>query len=672
MNLRKRVSALAVTLVVPGVTLLAAVGAAAQTSQSTETPGETASPAAAQPTQAPQTGGEESQSAPSAGAPQTGTEQAQPATPTPAPAPPTGAEQTQPAASSGTKQGQLPPVQVVQPQPKPVKPAAFKPKPVVRPKVAPPRAAPAPAPARAPAPAPTPPPLAIDVESSGSVETGTTLVPMSPVSGAEIPIGKVPSSVGIVTGSDFARTFDINSAPDVLQERVPGVIVDDLQGNSFQTNVSYRGFEASPVNGVPQGIAVYENGVRINESFGDIVNWDFLPSVAINNMTVVANNPVFGLNALGGAISTTMKDGFLYHGTEISAFGGSYGRVGGSEQTGVQIGNWAAYFGGERIEDDGWRQFSPADIRRMYADLGFKNSDVEFHFNMTAADNFYGVAAASPVQLLDLGWNRAFTTPQTTVNKMTMESFNGTVKATDTLSFSGVAYVRQFSQFHQDGNPTDAQPCMGPPGSGFLCFEDSTESLALDQTGNPIPTPSDPNIGENDMTSTNTLSWGTSGQAVDKTLIFGHTNQFLVGASYDHGNTLYTTSSELGVFGPNFVLNGLGITFTAPLDDVGKRNITALNDYTGVYFSDTFDVNDRFSLTAGGRYNLAVIQLIDNTGDFPGLNGNNTYVHYNPSAGGTYKIFPGLSFYGGYSEGNRAPVAAELACSNPDREFLNQ
>jgi iron complex outermembrane recepter protein len=173
------------------------------------------------------------------------------------------------------------------------------------------------------------------------------------------------------------------------------------------------------------------------------------------------------------------------------------------------------------------------------------------------------------------------------------------------------------------------------------------------------------------MTSTDTLSWGTAGQAVDKTPIFGHTNQFLVGASCDHGHTLYTTSAELGVFGPNFVLDGLGITFSAP-DDVAPRNITAINDYTGVYFSDTFDVNDRLSLTAGGRYNLAVIQLHDNTGEFPGLNGTNTYVHFNPMAGGTYKIYPGLSFYGGYSEGNRAPVPAELTCSNPTQPCVIQ
>ena len=100
----------------------------------------------------------------------------------------------------------------------------------------------------------------------------------------------------------------------------------------------------------------------------------------------------------------------------------------------------------------------------MYADLGFKNSDVEFHAELYWCRQFLRRRAASPVQLLDLGWNKAFTTPQTTVNKMTMESLNGTVKATDTLSFSGVTYIRSFSQFHQDGNPTEAAPCGPGPG----------------------------------------------------------------------------------------------------------------------------------------------------------------------------------------------------------------
>lgn len=600
----------------------------AQTGQATEAPEGTA-PSVAQPSQQP----------------------AQPTTPSA-----TGGDQST-QAPAATAQEQLPAVQVVQPKPKPQapKPAAVKPK-IAQTKVTPP---PAPVPAHE-----TPP--AIDAETSGSVMSDTTGVPMSPVSGAEIPLDKVPGGVSILNGSDFGRQNYITTPEDVLQQRVPGVIIDDVQGNQFQTNVQFRGFESSPVNGVPQGLAVYENGVRINESFGDVVNWDFLPSVAINNMAVVTNNPVYGLNALGGAIAIDMKNGFNYHGVEVTSAAGSFGRVQGSAQAGLQEGNWAVYFGGERIHDDGYRDFSEAEVRRMFADIGFKNSVVDLHFNVTGANNFVGVTAAAPVQLLGLNRALTFTSPQTTSNKMIMPAFNGTLKVNDNLSVAGVAYFRNFIQGHVDGNISEAEAC-DPPNDAFLCI--SNEEL-LDAAGIPVPTDiTDKPLGSIDRTSQTANSWGTAWQAVNKAPVFGHTNQFLIGSSYDHGDVDFNSSSELGFFEPKFVVKGLGITLSAP-DDLAPRSLATTNDYTGVYFSDTFDANDRLAFTVGGRYNYARIGIDDLTGNFPSLSGTNIYERFNPAAGATYKINPNISLYGGYSEANRAPVAAELACSDPNNPCL--
>ena len=94
---------------------------------------------------------------------------------------------------------------------------------------------------------------------------------------------------------------------------------------------------------MPQGLAVYQNGVRINESFGDIVNWDFLPDTAIEGITIVGANPVFGLNALGGAVTILMRDGFNFQGAEIDMRGGSFGRIQGDSTHGARSGNWAAF-----------------------------------------------------------------------------------------------------------------------------------------------------------------------------------------------------------------------------------------------------------------------------------------------------------------------------------------
>ena len=154
-----------------------------------------------------------------------------------------------------------------------------------------------------------------------------------------------------------------------------------------------------------------------------------------------------------------MRDGFNFQGVEIDAAAARSAATKARSPPARSSGNWGAFIAGEDIHDDGFRDFSEAEIRRMYADIGVKGDDTEFHLNYTGADNFVGVTAAAPVQLLDLGWSRTFTSPQTTENQMAMVSVNGTVKATPTLTFSGVGYYRWFKQKHVDGNIAEAEDC---------------------------------------------------------------------------------------------------------------------------------------------------------------------------------------------------------------------
>ena len=191
--------------------------------------------------------------------------------------------------------------------------------------------------------------------------------------------------------------------------------------------------------------------------------------------------------------------------------------------------------------------------------LGAKDDTTEVHLNFTAADNRVGVTAAAPVQLLDLNWSNSFTSPQITDNKVTMVSLNGLVKATPTLTFSGVSYYRWFQQKHIDGNIADAEDCPNPFGGlpdPVVCFE-GDDPLNPD----PVIGPGDRvqefidevAYGTLDRTSQNANSWGVSGQGVEKAPILGLHNQFLLGASYDHGRVGYASSSELGVFGPGTI-----------------------------------------------------------------------------------------------------------------------
>ena len=553
---------------------------------------------------------------------------------------------------------QLPPVEVIQ-KAKPAPKAAAK-------KAAPKKqaVAPASAPPAAPQQLDTP---ATYQPGEGGIDSGT--VQMSPVEGSAIPIGNYPGAVGRGSAADFNRT-GYTYAPEVLQQTVPGVILGDAQGNVFQRNLQFRGFESSPVNGVPQGLAVYQNGVRINELFGDIVNYDFLPDNAINGMTIIGANPVFGLNALGGALTIFMRDGFNYQGAELNVMGGSFGRYQGGLAVGGNSGSWGSFMALEGIHDDGYRDFSQSRIRRMYADIGARGDGTEFHLNFTGAANFVGVTAAAPEQLLDLNWANTFTSPQTTKNQVAMISANGNIEVSPTWSLQGVGYYRWFKQSHVDGNISEAAECDDPGLAGLLCLEgDPLEQLfgigpGVNIDGS-IPSDIADPLGSLDQTSQLANSFGLSGQAVNKDYIAGYKNQFLIGASYDHGNVGYGATSTLGSIAPKFVVNSLGVLLVQP-DEVSPRDLTTINDYYGIYFSDTVDLTSDLALTVGGRYNFARVQILDETGNAPQLNGDNTFQRFNPMVGGTYLIQPGLTFFAGYAEANRAPTPAELACSDPN------
>jgi iron complex outermembrane recepter protein len=381
----------------------------------------------------------------------------------------------------------------------------------------------------------------------------------------------------------------------------------------------------------------------------------------------VVGNPVFGLNALGGAVVVDMKDGFNFQGWDVDTSFGSFGRKQVSTEAGMRSGNWAAYGAFEAIDDDGFRDFSDAQVRRGYFDLGVKGDNAEFHFNFTGADNNVGVTAAAPEELLDISRSLTFTSPQTTENTMQMYSLNGKVRATDTLTFSGVTYYRHFNQKHLDGNLfDDPGECTGAGQAGTLCS--GGDQVLNAATGGTIPF-TDNVYGSIDQTSQNADTAGLTVQAEEKAKLFGHTNQFITGVSYDHGHVAYTAKSELGFMEPKFVVDGQGIILTGT-DDFDPRSLTTTNDYFGAFFTNTFDVTDALSLTVGGRYNVARIGIEDTDGNNPELNGVNHYFRFNPSAGLTYKFSPGLNWYGGYSEANRAPTAAELACADPNNPCL--
>jgi outer membrane receptor protein involved in Fe transport len=494
--------------------------------------------------------------------------------------------------------------------------------------------------------------------------------PTSPVStpSTALAVDKVPSTINFVDSGQIQRTNSLNIT-DALQQSVPAVNVSEVSGNPFQPNLEFRGFVASPVSGTPQGLAVYQNGVRVNEAFGDTINWDLIPTSAIKSIAVVTNNPAFGLNALGGAVTVQMKDGFGYHGAEIDTMGGSYGRLQSSAQWGKQIDNFAIYGALEGLHDNGFRNFSQSDIRRFYSDVGYRSENAEFHLNLGLANSKLGAPATTPIELLQQYWGATYTTPQTSANQVAYANLTGKVEVTPSWTVETITHVRAFNQRTVDGNPTGTQPCGADP--TLLCFnDDSTPANGLNGAQLANTFAPDAILGEIDRTSTRSTTGGFSAQATNTDEIFGHGNRFVVGASIDVSVTQFTASAELGTIGSNYVVSGSGIFLGqsgSPVS-IGPVSLRATNQYTGLYVLDTFDVTKAFSITAGGRFNDARIALEDQIGTQ--LNGSSTYDRFNPIIGGTYKINSELTAYAGYSEANRAPTPLELGCADPNHPCI--
>jgi len=92
------------------------------------------------------------------------------------------------------------------------------------------------------------------------------VVATTPVTGLGVDRDKVTAIVQTLPAEDFLRVYSPN-VTQTMDQRVPGVFISDVQGNEFSSDLRYRGFTASPLQGRPQGLAGYMQGIRVNEAF---------------------------------------------------------------------------------------------------------------------------------------------------------------------------------------------------------------------------------------------------------------------------------------------------------------------------------------------------------------------------------------------------------------------
>jgi len=486
------------------------------------------------------------------------------------------------------------------------------------------------------------------------------IIGTTPVQGVGIEKEKVPANVQTIP----AKTLEQPGAAtlsNILNTAVGSVTVNEVSVNPFQPDVSFRGFTASPLLGVPQGIAIYQNGVRVNEPFGDTVQWDMVPEFAIDSVQVIPGaNPVFGLNALGGAIALRMKNGFDFQGTRGEAYGGSWNRKQGTVEYGAKDGDFGFYAGGTGFEEQGWRPFSASKLGQFYSDARWRGEDGEAGISFGYGVSNLGGIQPTPIRALEQSRTAFFTAPDFTKNELIALTGDGNYFATDTLSFQGNLHYRHLISKGLNSNTADFAECTLAPGT--LCENPGPgETQIMDTGGNPISAA----VGGDATDVTSTTDSSTVGGSVQSTLsedVLGLKNQFIVGTSLDFASVWFHNETNIGRLSDQFVVpSGIFVG--------GAENLTKLasdNMYFGAYFSDTLSLTDDLSVTAAGRYNIATAKISDRSGISPDLNGDHEFIRFNPALGATYKLTDDVSTYVNYSEANRAPTAVELSCADPN------
>lgn len=466
---------------------------------------------------------------------------------------------------------------------------------------------------------------------AGVVTQRVEIIATTPVPGTGVAKDQVPANVQTADDRRLKQLQSLN-LPDFLSAAVPSVNVNEIQGNPYQMDVNYRGFTASPLLGTPQGLSVFQDGVRINEPFGDVVNWDLVPKMALADITLLpGSNPLFGLNTLGGALSLQTKSGDTHPGTEVELEGGSFGRVSTELSHGRALGETGHLFMAlATFDEDGWRDFSPSRIRQAFVKGGQHTPQWSWDLSLTHAGNRLIGNGPLPESMLAADRRQVYTVPDITENTLNLLSLNARWKLSPEWELTGTAYSRHTRASTLNGDLNDD---YDPPVVTAAGVENRTHTR---QRG--------------------------EGLALQATYTAG-IHRAVAGLSLDQARSDFRQTEAEGSLDAD--------RRVVPEDDPEVDAwIHGRSRTHSLYFSEMAELAPGLHLTASGRWNDTRVTTDDlgraRLGLDTTLDADASYRKFNPALGMTWQALPGLTAYGGFSQGNRAPSPIELGCSDPE------
>jgi len=479
--------------------------------------------------------------------------------------------------------------------------------------------------------------LSCNISAEETYKIGTIDVyTMTPLPSIGLPIDMVPSSIQTVNGQQISEQAGVSVA-DYMVNNLQGVTVNEVGGNPYQLEINFRGYNATPIAGNPQGLSVYVDGVRMNQPFSNTVLWDLIPDFSIEKMQMVAgSNPVYGLNTLGGAISMQTKSGRTFNKKAIDFSAGSWGRQTSLMEAGgiSEDGSYDYYIGYQHFTEDGWRDYSPSHVNQLFTKVGWESDTSRYEVSYSGAHNLLIGNGLTPKDLLGSDLEGIHTLEDETKNNYGKLVLSATEFLNDTTMFSGNAYWLRSDRKTGNGDLNDEYN-----GAGNV------------------------NEGVQNSTSTKQDAYGANGQITFDQDWLGRRNQLVVGTGVEYSLIKFMQSEEEIA---TLLANGF---FGGDREDPEQSTgLTGKTKTFSLFATNTHALNDQWNINTAARYNFIQVDNLD-TYNTPGsgtsLSGKHHYERVNPSVGLTFHPTDNYTTYASYSESNRAPTSIELGCSNP-------
>ena len=424
---------------------------------------------------------------------------------------------------------------------------------------------------------------------------------------------QVPSQVDRVNVKDLPP----GSAPAAeALLALPGVSAFDDQGTPAQPTLEIRGFNLSPVVGVPQGVSVFLDGVRVNEPDAQELNFDLLPMDAVKHAQLIRGPAtLYGKNTLAGALVL-----FTERGSDIPELSGelSAGSFGAYDAHVTASGTHAGFDGyvtAAALNETGWRDDTGIRERSLFMNLGHKTDSTDLAFTVLYAHDRILEAGSLPASWLAVDPKLNFT--------------------------AGDFFEPELWHLSLRGER--------PLGEGRLRGALFWRHNDIQQFNVNVDAPS------SDAFVTN-ASFGLTGEWSAPLTWWSRPVALTVGAELARNDVRETLYAELTAdtsvhLPPECAASGLCADIKVPETDAGA------------FAQAVMSLTPKLSLTAAARFDwvrLPFEDLYDSANS-----ATSTYTHLSPRIGATLAVSPTVRGYASIGGGFRAPAPVELGCASP-------